>query len=247
MKKNTNSPTQPTSVTALIRARIEQSGERLWRMEDFRDQPLVAVAQALSRLTKAGVIQRLSKGIYYRPRATTFGQSLPNPAHLKILVSSKVFPSGVIAANLLGFTTQIAKRGEIATSAASLPRKLIGDDMIIHTHRPAAWSKLTETEAALLDFMRSGGRESDLSPEETTQQLMNLLAKRGRFKRLAQIASTEPPRVRALLGALGEKLNADPILIAGLRQSLNPLSRFDFGLFARLENAKAWQAKEIKQ
>ena len=41
------------------------------------DLPFAAVAQALSR---GGQIQRLSKGLYHRPRSTAFGVSRPNPA-----------------------------------------------------------------------------------------------------------------------------------------------------------------------
>jgi hypothetical protein len=46
-----------------------------------------------------------------------------------------------------------------------------------------------------------------------------------------------------MLGALGEELGgADPQL-GRLRQSLNPLSRFDFGLLRSLPNAERWQSE----
>ena len=85
-----------------------------------------------SRLGRQGMLERLSKGVYYRARQTSFGKSLPNPAAIQKLASRRkpVFPSGIAAANLLGFTTQTARRSEVATSALSLPRKLIGSDTI---------------------------------------------------------------------------------------------------------------------
>jgi len=55
-----------------VRARIESSGESLWRLADFVGMPFTAVAQTLSRLSRQGVIQRLGKGLYYRPRQTAF-------------------------------------------------------------------------------------------------------------------------------------------------------------------------------
>src|SRR6202041_1264844 len=58
------------STASSIRLQIERGGEKLWRHNDFRDEPFAAVAQALSRLTRNGTLQRLSKGIYYRPRTT---------------------------------------------------------------------------------------------------------------------------------------------------------------------------------
>ena len=168
-----DSATRKRPITASIRQRIERGGERLWRLDDFRDLPFTAVAQALSRLTRDGVIERLSKGVYYRNRQTVLGKSRPNPAAIQKLASPKktVFPSGIAAANLLGFTTQTAKRAELATSGLSLPRKLVGSDALIHTRRPEAWSSLTDIDAALLDFLRQAGRSSELSPEETVSKL----------------------------------------------------------------------------
>ncbi|MGH7356546.1 MAG: DUF6088 family protein [Candidatus Rokuibacteriota bacterium] len=229
-----------------MRRRIEHGAERVWRLEDFRDLPSGAVARALSRLAAAGLIERLSKGTYYRSRQTAFGKSRPNPAAIQKLASDRkpFFPSGVAAANHLGFTTQTAPRGQVATSASSLPRKLIGQNTLVHTRRPQAWSTLLETDAALLDFLRRGGRTSELSPEDTVRRTLLLLRERRRYERLIEIADTEPPRVRALLGSLGERLGKSGKTLARLRDSLNPLSRFDFGMLACLPNARAWQAKE---
>ncbi len=66
----------------------------------------------------------------------------------------------------------------------------------------------------------------------------------GCFERLLKIASTEPPRIRAILGAIAEQLGKPKAQLAGLRQSLNPLSRFDFGHLQTLAYAKTWQAKD---
>lgn len=224
---------------------MEANKERLWRVADFSDLPFSAVARALSRLKADGVVVRFSKGLYGLNRSGMFGDFLPNPRSVQKLVSqkNKLFPAGVAAANLLGFSTQTAKREELSTPSGSIPRKLIGNDAVIHTRRPEAWAGLTEREAALLDFLRRGGAASELSPEETVQRTLKLIKTLKAYSRLAKVAKTEPPRVRAILGALGEELNAERHTVAGLRETLNPLSKFDFGLFAALPNAKAWHAK----
>ena len=236
----------PRRIAARVRQRIERGGERLWRLEDFRDLPFEAVAQALSRLTRQGTIERLSKGVYYRTRETALGKSHPNPAAIQKLASTRktVYPAGVAAANLLGFTTQTARRAEIATSAGSLPRKLIGDKTIVHTRRPEAWATLTEADAALLDFLRGGAKASELSPEATVRKIVSLLAQKGRFERLVKIADSEPPRVRALLGAIGQQLGKNRTTLRRMRDSLNPFSRYDFGLLRGLTHAHLWQARE---
>ena len=109
-----------------VRQRIEAGGERVWRLVDFEGMPFSAVAQALSRLSRGGVIQRLGKGLYYRPRSTAFGLSKPNSAQISSLrvYRRRVFPAGIAAANMLGFTTQNPARVEVATNGSSLPQKI---------------------------------------------------------------------------------------------------------------------------
>ena len=245
MKEALKSPDGSRKAMASVRQRIEQGGERLWRLEDFRDCSFGAAAQALSRLKREGAIERLSKGIYYHPRATSFGKSRPNPVSLQKLASerTRVFPAGIAAANLLGFSTQSASRGELATSALSLPRKLVGSATIIHTRRPESWERLSDEDAALFDFLRRGGRTSELSPEDTVQRTLSLLCRPGRFERLLKVVRSEPPRVRAILGAIGEQLGKRKTVLGPLRGSLNPFSRFDFGLLSGLAHASRWQAE----
>ncbi|HTB21702.1 MAG TPA: hypothetical protein VK914_03240 [bacterium] len=235
------------SVSFLVRRKIERAGEQIWCMENFRDLPFTAVARTLSRLARSGVIRRLSKGIYYHGRGAALDDSKPDPTALLRLASRKkpVFPSGLAAANLLGFTSQTPVKLEIATCATSLPRKLIGQDTVVHTRRPKAWAKLWRTDAAFLDFLRRGGRTSDLSPEETVRLSLRLLVQGSRFERLAKVWATEPPRVRALLGALCELRERDPETLRRMRNSLNFETQFDFGMFAGLPNAKAWKAKQL--
>ena len=232
----------------IVRRRIEAGGERAWRLADFEGMPFTAVAQALSRLNRSGVIQRLVKGLYYRSRPTAFGPSKPNTAQLRsILVRRKgVFPTGIGAANLLGFTTQNPARVEVATDGLSLPRLIVGKDTVIHTRRPESWRSLSETDAALLDFLRKRGDSSELSAKETKEKLLEYFREQGRFERLLKVALSEPPRVRALLGAIGQELGQPQTRLLGLKKNLNSLSRFDFGLLAVLRHAREWQVKERK-
>ena len=245
MATGRSSALEPRQIASWVRRRIARGGERLWRYEDFSSASVSAVAKALSRLVLQGQLERVSKGVYYRSRQTTFGKSLPNPAALRNLAAARktVFPSGIAAANLLGFTTQTPGRAEVATSGFSLPRKLLGSDTIIHTRRPDAWKGLLETDAALLDFLRRVGRTSQLSPGETVRRTLALFRERGRFERLLDLAGSEPPRVRAILGAIGQELGKKPAVLQRLRESLNPVSRFEFGMLRGLPHARDWLAK----
>src|SRR2546430_10325827 len=98
-------PSKGSSRTmAFVRQQIERGGERLWRLDDFRHLPFEAVAQALSRLTRQGRLERLSKGVYYSNRQTAFGKSRPNPAAVQKVPSPPHggFPSRLLAAHAPG-------------------------------------------------------------------------------------------------------------------------------------------------
>src|SRR5262249_50184352 len=158
-----------------------------------------------------------------------FGPSRPNIAQIRSLTFKQkaVFPAGIAAAHLLGFTTQNPARMELATDGASLPRLFLGKDVLLHTRRPAAWRKLPDIDAALLDFLRNRAASSELPPAETVDRLLQYFREPGRFERLLKAAPSEPPRVRAVLGAIGEQIGKPQTALARLRQGLNPLSRFE--------------------
>jgi Family of unknown function (DUF6088) len=73
----------------------------------------MAVKQSLSRLAKAGTIQRVGRGLYAWPRySQLFHQTVPPPVHQLAEAwarkhSLKIIPFGAHAANLLGVSTQV--------------------------------------------------------------------------------------------------------------------------------------------
>ncbi len=134
-------------------------------------------------------------------------------------------------------------RGEVATIGYRLPRKLLGSDTVVHTRRPEAWKGLSASDAALLDFPRRSGRTSELSPKETVKRTLALCCEAGRFNRLLRVSRSEPPRVRAMLGAIGVEIGKESSALKRLRDSLNPVSRFDFGMLRGLAHKAEWQAK----
>jgi hypothetical protein len=247
MPQGRGKPKKPSSdnggsAAATVRQRVGAGGERYWKHADFKDLPPSAVAMALSRLARGGDLQRVGKGVYYRPRSTAFGPSLPAASAVAPQTLRTVLhPAGLSAANVLGLSTQNPRRGEYATPAPGPPRAL--RDAVVHTGRPANRAGLSAEEGAILETLRGRARNSDLPASKTISRLRRLLEVDDRFTRLAEAALQEPPRVRAMLGAFGEELGAPPEALARLRESLNPLSRFDFGVLRQLRFAREWQAK----
>jgi hypothetical protein len=84
-----------------------------------------AVDQALVRLTKRGVLNRVGRGLYHRPRINqNLGIAVPPDAD-KVAIAlgrqtgSRVVPSSAVAANRLGLSTQIPAKHVYFTDGKS--------------------------------------------------------------------------------------------------------------------------------
>lgn len=216
----------------------------LLRVADFPHASAGAVSQAFSRLESSGMLERVARGVYYAPKQTLLGRSQPAAtAVVRKVLAGHTRPHGVSAANLLGLSTQVAAKPELVVYGQSN----VEESLVRTTRRKGKRSsggQLAPEHAAVLEVLRDGGRFSELSEKETLNQLRKvLLCDSNNLRGLVTATMNEPPRVRAMLGALLEDLKLPKRLWQPLRESLNPLSRFEFGPFRELENAKNWQAK----
>lgn len=232
----------PNSVATRVYERVRDGGERYWSLSDFRDLSAPAVMHALSRLTAEGELQRTRKGLYYRSKPTAIGPSGPSASAAVVQTArAPLHPAGLTAGTALGLSTQNPARPEFATPAAAAPGAL--RNATVHTRRPPSRFGLDANDGALLELLRDRARYSDLPPEETVRRLVSMVSDSARFERLAKAALSEPPRVRAMLGALGEQAGAPASALDALRASLNPISKFDFGVLRALPNAEDWQVR----
>lgn len=84
-----------------------------------------SVDQVLSRLYKQGMIRRLDRGVYDYPKQhKLLGTLSPNPDDIaRVLASGDVvLPSGAMAANLLGFSTQVPAKPFYVTNSTMCKR-----------------------------------------------------------------------------------------------------------------------------
>lgn len=227
------------SISHAVATRIRRGGDdRLWTYADFPGVGRTALAAALSRIVKAGQLTRVRRGVYYRPRATMFGLSTPDPTALADAVlrarGEAPLPSGVGAFNQLGLTTQVSGAVTRATRRSTAPTT-IGRIRLYVTPRPLDAQKgISPDERAALEALRKITRIPDATPETVLNRLgAQLRSGRLEFERLARFAHAEPPRVRALVGALGDEIRhttgdrgVPAQAIDRLRKSLNPLTSF---------------------
>ena len=60
------------------------------------------------------------------------------------------------------------------------------------------------------------------------------------IKRLVKFALSEPPRVRALLGAISQDIGTNREELKPLKRSLNQLTSYRIGIKDSLKTAKDW-------
>ena len=224
-----------------MRSRIRRGGERFWRHSDFADLPPAAVSQALSRLARRGDLERVGKGLYYRPQPTVLGASRPAPDAVAVRSSARrLHPAGLTAANYLGFTTQNPAFPEYASSAAAVPSAL--KHAHVRTRRPRNRD--------------APDREGERDPRVAARPRTHERPGRGGHVRPASRHPGRPALVRAPVEGCprraaagtrharrGRRATGDgPPPAQTLRASLNPLSRYDFGTLKCLPAAGDWQA-----
>ncbi|MDE0236531.1 MAG: DUF6088 family protein, partial [bacterium] len=105
-----------TTTADKIMKRVSAHGRGKWACSptDFLDLgSREAVAQALSRLVKAGKLRRIGHGLYDMPRFSDV-LNRPAPANVDAVVSAlerrdgiQTMPDGLVAANQLGLTNAV--------------------------------------------------------------------------------------------------------------------------------------------
>ena len=231
------------AVADIIRRKVENAApERLWTFRDFTLLPTSAVAKSLSRLAAEGVIHRLRKGVYYKPKVSRFGVLKPDPAKVVAAVLDRKNvdwkPSGLSVWNAMGLTTQVAAA---PTFTADHRVRVTAPNGRVRITTARTLRGLSAEERAALDALRDLRHIPDTTPEAAIRRLLGL-CREGRlsFARMLRAAKPEPPRVRALLGLIGTLLGEPVESLDSLRHSLNPLTVYKLGLRDAYPDAARW-------
>jgi len=170
--------------------RIRRTGRgKVFTSKDFLDLgSRDAIDKALSRLAKAGEIQRLGRGLYNFPRLNErLGITLSPDADeiadaLARQTGSRIAPSGAVAANRLGLSTQIPAKPVYLTDGRTRQVR-IGNLVFVVKHVPPKELPLGSRVSALVfQALRHLGRNAvdsevitrlrhSLSPEQKGELL----------------------------------------------------------------------------
>ena len=149
-----------------LKLRIEEmDAESIFFVSDFLDITSdKEVSKMLSELEVQEVIKRLAKGIYCKPRVTSFGPLYPPISKIVEAVAQRdhaqVLPSGATAANMLGISVQVTLKYTFITSGSS--RVLTVDGTVVTLKRavPRNFAFKTRLAALIVQALKATGEEN---------------------------------------------------------------------------------------
>lgn len=196
-----------------------------------------SAAKALERLQKKGIIKKVSKGIFYKPQKSIFGE-LP-PDYNQILQNFLYeggkrtgYITGYALYNQLSLTTQMAFTTTIATNRS---RKKINMGWL-KTNCVKAYVEVTEENYPLLGIL-DAFKDIKSIPDASVSNVLKILVpkikafKKKEIENLIKYALQYPPRVRALLGAVIESFfTNNEFEVLQLKKSLNLATIYKLGI-----------------
>jgi hypothetical protein len=122
-----------------------------------------AVDMAMSRLVQDQAIRRIGRGLYDYPRVhDTLGVLSPDPAQLADAVAvqtgDNLAPSGAVAANKLGLSTQVPARASYATTGKSRVKNAAGRNLVLRHSRVPVLPKASDAANAIVQALAQLGR-----------------------------------------------------------------------------------------
>ena len=154
-----------TSITSQITSRIRRKKPGwVFTPRDFLDVGARAIVdQVLSRLVKQGMIRRLDRGIYdYPEQHKSLGTLSPAPDSIAraLAVGDHVFPSGAMAANLLGLSTQVPAKPSYLTNVTVRTRRVAGQTIQLKRARVALLDNVPDPANLALQALSYLGRDN---------------------------------------------------------------------------------------
>lgn len=193
-------------------------------------------AKALERLQKGGWIKKASKGVFYKPEQTIFGELQPDYNELLrpyLFKDGKrvAYETGTSLYNQLGLTTQMAFRIKIASRG----KRIRINRGTLKATPVKSYAEVTDNNyetLGLLDAFKDIKRIPDCSVPQAVRRL-TVIVKELNDKQTASLiryALLYPARVRALVGALLDNIGREGKEMQNLKDSLNPLTTIHLGL-----------------
>src|SRR6218665_3010216 len=190
------------SVTEIISKKVEKMPDGSvfdYAQLKIGSDQFVTAAQSLSRLTRKGVISRLSKGKYYKPQQSKFGNSRPRESAivnaLSVRQNKRVgYLTGLSVYNQLGLKSQVSNTLVIATASPLQPKKIEGYN-VKYVRRNVSFLEEDIPLLQTLDALRDIKSIPDSNPDDSLKILKDRIADLSKVKkeRLTSLALSFNP------------------------------------------------------
>jgi hypothetical protein len=189
-----------------------------------------AVIKALNRMAASGKIAKLSKGKYYKPESTPFGDILPSQKQVvKDLLEENGKPVGYLTGysiyNKLGLTTQVSNTIQIGKNDIR-PNFKRERYTIAFIKQKNTITKESIPFLQILDAIRYIKKIPDSNTRNSCLRFLEIVKSLNEkeISILIRSAMKYPPATRALLGAILDENKTTSTDI--LYNSLNPITKY---------------------
>ena len=170
-------------------------------VSSFPDYDVEYVTKLLPVFEKEGLIFRISKGVYVKARKTQFGILYPSAFEIAAEIAKRdkaaIIPTGVTAANLLGFSDQVPMVTSFLTTGSS--RKIaIGKRKIVLKHgAPRNFAFKSALMRDLVQALRCIGESNVTAKDEA--QISKLLKDNTDMEIIAKDLLLDPVWMRNII------------------------------------------------
>ncbi|MCD8203227.1 MAG: DUF6088 family protein [Prevotella sp.] len=211
---------------------------------DVPRQYRATLIKALNQFEYAGEIKRISKGRYYKPRKSIFGELFPSEKEIVKDFLEKDgntigYITGTRAFASLALTTQVSSVIMVGTNVSRRPLSR-GQYKITFLLQPNRINNKDIPLLILLDALRLIKEIPGTTPDETIKQIIIWIKELSDTDktRLLRLCRAYKPYVRAQLGAIFDYLGFPTY---DYIETLNPLSRYKLGISSTvLPTTKNW-------
>lgn len=206
-----------------------------------------AIIKALNRMVKAGKLAKLSKGKYYKPENTPFGELMPDQREIvKDLLEEEGrkitgYLTGYSIYNQLGLTTQVSNTIQIGKNEIR-PNFKRERYQIAFIKQKNTITRENIPLLQILDAIRYIKKIPDTTIEDACCRLGSIIKDLTiqDKEKLVRVAQKYPPATRALLGAMLDELNENS-LSELLLKTLNPITKFKLSGNGKIfDSAEKW-------
>ena len=210
-------------------------------LEDITDNA-IALSKALSRMVKANKLEKIEKGVFYKPKLSKFGKINPSINEIIKKECEKngeiiAYITGVNLYNKLGLTTQISNVIELASNKRKPTKEIMGNKMkFIQTNSTISISAIPLLQ--ILDALKNIKKIPDGNLKESYEILkykINELNFDDKEK-IRDLALDYSPFTRAIVGSILEEVSN--INLSKLEKSLSSFTTFDLDI--EIKNKKRW-------